>query len=385
MSKCRPFDYLYDPIYEISDKKQLPTLPADIFFKDYPKEILEQFKCFPREPRKLPFQRLRGGGNIITYRKYQEIDCSKIRKDCVSLKSKNFPEVIEIVFPEKPCVQVSKKPSPRIKQKQMQTIYRKEAVLTQMFIPPVLETGAENLEVNTVAAFINPDDLIGMFEVRTIERARRRLEYENCLKTVMTGKESAKAMILLEAFEWEEWIAREEDIANCQNLRMEIMIEMFFKREEKTQTNHEKRFKLGVEKISREANKAFEKRQIEYLRAKRRLDAKYTGQRKYAPTSKLEQFTNKASEFYGPIIRHGSNPNRSHFQPKLIKFNERIDALNVKINFEKTKCEYRKFKDIRVPKGLCPKLKLSEKMLDELQEGCKVGFCYTHSHFTYCG
>lgn len=375
MYQSRPFDYLYDPIYELSDKKNQPTLPLDIFFKDFPQEILEQFKCFPKKPKELPFQRMRGGGNMISYGKYQKMYCAKGTNACNSPKFDGFPEIVDIVFPEKPCKYKVPKPSPRKKWKAVQTALRKDQTQTEMYSPPVLETGSAKLEVNTVAAFIQPNDCIGMFEIRTIERARRRLEYENCLMKVMSAKDSAKALVLLEAFEWEEWIAREEDIANCQNLRMEIMLEMFFEREEKNRSNQETRFKLGVKKISKEANEAFQKRQIQYLRDKRRLDDKFSGLRQYKHLSTLEHFTNKASEFYSPLVRHGRNPRYSHFAPRVPKFDERMAALDVNINFKDVVCKFHKFNEFSIPKSKTQKkVLLSEKVLHELQYSCKVGF-----------
>lgn len=373
MHQSRPFDYLYDPVYEICDKKSRPTLPTDFFFKDIPPETLEQFKYFPPKPKRLPFQRLRGGGNVI-YRKYQQLDCSKVSKECITLKPKNIPEVVEIVFPEKPCKdKVRRKPSPRQKQKYVQTFLRKSQIQTKMYSPPILETGHLQLEVNTVAAFIKPDDLIGMFEIRTIERARRRMEYENCLKKLMSAKDNTKALVLLEAFEWEEWLAREEDIANCQNLRMEIMLEMFFNREDKNRTTQATRFQLGVEKISNEANKDFQKRQIQYMRDKRRLDAKFSGLKKYKKPPTVEQFTNKASELYSPLIRHGPNPGNSNLVPRLAKFEERIGALDVNINFKNLVCKFSKYTEWAVPKAAASsKPLLSEKVLFELQNSCKV-------------
>lgn len=371
MPESRSFDHLYDPVYEICDKKSLPTLPTDVFFKDVPQSILEQWKFCSPKLKELPFQRLKGGGNIVSYRKYQAIDCSKVSKDCISLVPKNIPEIVDIVFPEK--VQTPKRPhkSPNRKRKSAQTILRNQQTLTKMYEPEVAETGHITLEVNTVAAFIKPDDLIGMFEVRTIERARRRREYEDCLKKVLSEKDNAKAMLLLEAFEWEEWLAREEDIANCQNLRMEIMIKMFLKREDKNRMSQETRFKLGVEKITIEANKDFQKRQIQYLRDKRRLEAKHTGYRKYKRETPLEQYTNKASGFYGPQIRHGLNAGNNHFKPMIKKFDERIEALDAKINYKNIACKFEKINEFAVPKS-AKLTSLSEKVLYELQDSFKV-------------
>lgn len=75
----------------------------------------------------------------------------------------------------------------------------------------------------------------GLREVEIIERARKRRSWEMALPPIKVAEEIPSRVIAVEVFEWEEWIAREKDINECQQARLKIVADLIAKREKKHQ------------------------------------------------------------------------------------------------------------------------------------------------------
>lgn len=75
---------------------------------------------------------------------------------------------------------------------------------------------------------------------------------------------------ILEAFEWEQWIQREEDIQQCQMMRLEIVIKMFDKREKEMHNASKARIEKSVQQIEKRRQDGLRKNEIEYQRGMRR-------------------------------------------------------------------------------------------------------------------
>lgn len=75
----------------------------------------------------------------------------------------------------------------------------------------------------------------GLREVEIIERARKRRSWEMALPPIKAAEEIPSRVAAVEAFEWEEWIAREKDINECQQARLKIVADLIAKREKRHQ------------------------------------------------------------------------------------------------------------------------------------------------------
>ena len=73
----------------------------------------------------------------------------------------------------------------------------------------------------------------GLREVEIVERARKRRKWEMALPPIKAPEEIPSRVAAVESFEWEEWIAREKDINECQQARLKIVSDLIAKREKK--------------------------------------------------------------------------------------------------------------------------------------------------------
>jgi hypothetical protein len=88
-------------------------------------------------------------------------------------------------------------------------------------------------EVVYIADMIDSVSYPGLREVEIIERARKRRSWEMALPPIKAPEEIVARVAAFESFEWEEWIAREKDINECQQARLKIVADLIAKREKK--------------------------------------------------------------------------------------------------------------------------------------------------------
>jgi len=95
-------------------------------------------------------------------------------------------------------------------------------------LPEVLETrNFKKLELFSLPSVLPGSNKPGLHEVEVLERARKRWAFSDALKVHFQRLlcEARKVAIkteykeILEAFEWEQWIQREEDIQECQTIK----------------------------------------------------------------------------------------------------------------------------------------------------------------------
>lgn len=86
-------------------------------------------------------------------------------------------------------------------------------------------------EIIYVAELIQTETYPGLKEIEIIERSRKRRNWEISLPAIKTPQEIPKRVAAVEAFEWEQWIAREKDINECQEARLKIVTDLVAKRE----------------------------------------------------------------------------------------------------------------------------------------------------------
>ncbi|KAL7739758.1 hypothetical protein ACLKA6_014998 [Drosophila palustris] len=266
-----------------------------------------------------------------------------------------------------------------------QTLYRESSAQTVAYLPEIVDKEkVENLELFNLATLLPGDKPPGLYEVEILERARKRWAFNKALKTnfmkqLHEARESAiksKYRPILEAFEWEQWIEREEYIQECQMMRLEIVICMFDKREQEMHNASRTRIEVACRTIEKRRQHGLTKNEIQYQRAMRRLQIEHSGtSRRWKKQSPMQALGSPCSEFYGPLIRHGVDPARRNFVGDGRKaFDMRIDNLEKRVNMDKLECPFTKLKEWSKPKEYVKEYEqnfCSDKHLQKLYESLK--------------
>jgi len=137
---------------------------------------------------------------------------------------------------------------------------------------------ARTLELFTLPSILSGDKPPGLYEVEVLERSRRRQKFLESLKIKFNRQRLNDRQLainqlksVMEAFEWEHWLEREEQIQECQVMRLEIVIKMFDKREREMHAASKTRLERGCELIEKRRRAALHKNEIEYQRGMRRI------------------------------------------------------------------------------------------------------------------
>ncbi|XP_041674116.1 LOW QUALITY PROTEIN: uncharacterized protein LOC108103046 [Drosophila eugracilis] len=243
-----------------------------------------------------------------------------------------------------------------------QTLYRESSAQTLSYLPEILEAdGAKTLELFSLPSVLPEANRPGLHEVEVLERARKRWAFRDALKVNMKRllNEARSVAIktgykkILEAFEWEQWIQREEDIQECQMIRLQIVIKMFDKREKEMHAASKTRIEKACERIEARRQAGLRKNEIEFQRGMRQLEFQVTKTpRKWIKQSPMHSLGSPCSEFYAPLLRYGVDPARRNFvsQTERNAFDMRIDKLEKQVNMNQLKCPFRKLKDWSKPK-----------------------------------
>ncbi|XP_020812271.1 cilia- and flagella-associated protein 91-like [Drosophila serrata] len=243
-----------------------------------------------------------------------------------------------------------------------QTLYRESSAQTLAYLPEIgNKENADTLELFSLAKLIPGEKPPGLHEVEILERARKRWLFQDAIKTtskrlISEAKSIAikpKFQNLLEAFEWEQWIEREEYIQECQMIRLQIVIKMFDKREKEMHAASRIRIEQACEGIEKRRQVALRKNESEFQREMRRLYIKMANiPRKWKKPSPMQDLGSPCSEFYGPLIRHGVDPARRSYQSVTERkaFDMRIDDLEKRVNMKKVQCPFSKLREWSKPK-----------------------------------
>ncbi|XP_017152483.1 cilia- and flagella-associated protein 91-like [Drosophila miranda] len=268
------------------------------------------------------------------------------------------------------------------KEQATQTLYREASAQTLAYLPETEDKVMdEHLELFRLASALPGDKPPGLYEVEVLERSRRRWAFNKALNTnlkrqLQEARELAmktKYKSILEAFEWESWIEREDCIQECQKRRLEIVIKMFDKREKEMHLASKKRIEMACEGIAERRQAALHKNEIEYQRGKRRLDIQLAKTSlKWQKQSPLYSLGSPCSEFYGPLIRHGVDPARQSFLGTNRKaFDIRMDDLEKRVKMNNVTCPFRKLKEWSKPREYVKEYEqnfCSEKKLQNLYD-----------------
>uniref|UniRef100_A0A1I8PWA4 Cilia- and flagella-associated protein 91 n=1 Tax=Stomoxys calcitrans TaxID=35570 RepID=A0A1I8PWA4_STOCA len=269
-----------------------------------------------------------------------------------------------------------------------QSLYRESSAQTLPYLPPVSNEPdeLESMELFKLPTILPGHGAPGLYEVEVLERARKRWAFAKALKDNFRQQlDEARHQVklpqhehILEAFEWEHWIEREEYIQECQMLRLEILMRMFDKRERQMRNASHARIQHSYAQIDAKRKLALQKNEIEFSRSMRRLEMQHSKRPRVWRKEQISQgLGDPTSEFYAPKLRYGIDPSRRHFSASRKGFDMRMNDLErrtVKMDPDNLKCPFAKLKAWSKPKEVMQEVEqnfCSETNLKKLYESLK--------------
>lgn len=133
-----------------------------------------------------------------------------------------------------------------------QTMYREQSAQTKPYLPDVkMSREVENLEIMQITDFIDENTILGQYETDMILRARKRRNWEKMLlETTSAECDFNERRKILEAFEWEMWLAREEEMEQIQSTRLEYVESILKKRSESIVKQSAKKIDDSVDRLT---------------------------------------------------------------------------------------------------------------------------------------
>ncbi|KAJ9588344.1 hypothetical protein L9F63_018270 [Diploptera punctata] len=204
-----------------------------------------------------------------------------------------------------------------------QTDYRESETQTSPWAPPVLCNSTSPPEILTLASLSWENGLpAGMHEVEIIERARKKRAWEKLLPTSGDKKSIELMRHMIDTMERDEWLFREAEIETINKMRLELSQKLLqqIQQEESNKLNDRvQRYWLSKQQ---EKNKKIQKIRNNCSRELRKLALRHKNiQMKYHEMDIVEEHRDRKSELYGPQMRYGEHPKRSH---EIIKVRSRF-------------------------------------------------------------
>ncbi|XP_075153475.1 uncharacterized protein LOC142227046 [Haematobia irritans] len=269
-----------------------------------------------------------------------------------------------------------------------QSLYRESSAQTLPYLPPVSNDPdeLESMELFKLPTILPGNGPPGLYEVEVLERARKRWAFAKALKENFRQQlHEARTQVrlpqhehILEAFEWEHWIEREEYIQECQMLRLEILMRMFDKRERQMRNASHARIQQSYNQIEARRRASLQKNEIEFARSMRRLEMEHSKRPRTWRKEHISQgLADPSSEFYAPKMRYGIDPSRRHFSASRKGFDMRMDDLEkrtVKMDPANLKCSFAKLRAWSKPKEVVQEVEqnfCSESNLNKLYESLR--------------
>lgn len=141
---------------------------------------------------------------------------------------------------------------PKIKTIGCQTVYREQSAQTRPYFPmPPFRSDKDLPEVVLIADLIEGDRNPGRYEVDLVIRSRKRRNWEKLMQKLPESviKQNERRLIL-EAFEWENWLSREEGIENEQLERLDYVQQKLNERTQMNATSSVGRLHVSIERVT---------------------------------------------------------------------------------------------------------------------------------------
>ncbi|CAH2016773.1 unnamed protein product [Acanthoscelides obtectus] len=263
-----------------------------------------------------------------------------------------------------------------------ETDYRESGAQTDPWEPPYVVVGDGDPEVLKLEFLKWGSGLpAGVREVQLIERARMKAAWEKVIQPNVNDENSlVQFRDYLEALERDEWAFREQEIAEVQELRLQLLENMLDEIHEKSHTRTEMKMNSFIERQNALKEEKLSKIRKQAAREMRKLEAQKRGfNPRYHRVNIIDEHADKKSEIYGPYMRHGEHPKRWHqvIDEKMKQY--RAQFIGVE-NFSTlpgwleiaTKKWRKELSKRTVQKGLCIKeTKWTAPVLKELHEELK--------------
>lgn len=398
----RTFDHLYDPNYITSDYKDvwkanytsiqnsgiLSIYPIyKSMFSDLARKARNQY-MMTQNP--LPFYPFYGGGddNQSSKTPVDVLGCERIKFFDQPIKKIENSKICQENCPETTKLEIS--PQEKNREIGCQTIYRESSAQTKPWMPNAVITDFESElpEIIYVADLITGDRNPGVAEANIVERARRKRIWERTLPPLRSVKDWDKRRVALEAFEWEQWVAREDDIHDCQRLRMEIVEKLLKQRKNKLDSSYEQKLKNTKNRAQIERDKKVESLKNKYQRSLRKLDLKHKNiSKKYKATDIATEHIDKASDLYGPQLRFGTHPRQNHYSTHKSQFEARLEGLErfetKPTNIQRFLKQKEKLWKSKEPSKEVHKGFWSDDFLQKLYSSLTVNFCFVFNYLIF--
>ncbi|CAF0789210.1 unnamed protein product [Brachionus calyciflorus] len=194
-----------------------------------------------------------------------------------------------------------------------QTDYRDGEAQTDPYTPEYVVKPGTQPELLTLITLANGRGLpVGLAEVEMIERARAKRAWEATLPPINDPSQWEKRLKMMTEMERKEWMYREKEIEEIQNLRMEMLKKMLKDREENQASILAKKLdKLWVKK-QKEKDAKIKKLRAENIKNIRKLIKKRENpEGEFKRRNIIDEYSNFESQAYAPLTRVGYFPDKN--------------------------------------------------------------------------
>ena len=269
----RVFDHLYDPIYTTSAsnlrRENYKSLSKSAHLHVCP-IFRTMFTELIRERRNYYFSQR----NPLPYSSEGAVEAKFLCDRAINTNNyllnpkiiNEYPFLLVHVYPEQ-------KTSRSI---ECQTTYRESSAQTDPWLPEArVRDGVRKVpEIAIVGQIIKPITDPNLYEVETIERARKRREWEQNLPMISSTNDIPKRLLALESFEYEDLMTREKFINETQEERLKIVLKLIEKRQEHNHEATNIKLENSHKRIAKELKKQKSQLSVSYQRKMRMLKNK---------------------------------------------------------------------------------------------------------------
>lgn len=192
----------------------------------------------------------------------------------------------------------------------VQTIYRESQTQTDPYTADYITTpGQADPEVLSIAHLTYGNGLpAGLEEIQLIQRLREKRAFEESLPVATDEASLALRKQKLEEREHAEWAAREEDLKQEQQARLQVLIDALKARHDKENMLNEERINLVRTQAMQKRDAALESIHKERLKGQRALLRARQPQSKGVKRDIISETADFGSSLYAPIARDGKLP-----------------------------------------------------------------------------
>ena len=194
-----------------------------------------------------------------------------------------------------------------------QTDYRDGEAQTEPYTPEYVVKPGTQPELLTLITLAYGRGLpVGLAEVEMIERARAKRAWEATLPPINDPSQWDRRLKMMTDMEREEWLVREREIDQIQELRIELLKRMLRTREQNQADILAKRLDRMWTKKQKEKETKIKKLRSENLKSIRKLiKIRENAHGAYKPRNVIDDYANYETEAYAPLTRHGLFPDRN--------------------------------------------------------------------------